>query len=207
MQFLLDFLRKKAPKSGGEIPGYYRRALLVSKALLAFYFLLNLFLSYWGTRHWEPLAGLMCVAMVAGMFFVDRASLRLSLEAYAAVAFVWCSWYVHTYGWSCGDYTLRSLSDLFREKAGDQYTVCRWGGEEFCFFLPGKNLDEAGGIMMELCNEVRRVALSFETYEFKITITIGVEENDFISLLNDILEKADQKLYMGKNSGRDQVVV
>ena len=112
-----------------------------------------------------------------------------------------------TYGHNCGDYTLKELSALFRESAGTDYKVCRWGGEEFCFFMPGKNLDAAGTIMFELTSRVRKMPLHFGGNDFSITITIGVAENDFISPINAILEQADQKLYMGKIGGRDQVVL
>ena len=112
-----------------------------------------------------------------------------------------------TYGHNCGDYTLRTLSDKFREMAGDKYKVCRWGGEEFCFFMPGLNLDEAGAVMHDVCTAVKLMPLSFEGNDFTITITIGVAENDFHSPMERILEEADRKLYMGKNSGRDQVVI
>ena len=112
-----------------------------------------------------------------------------------------------TYGHDCGDYTLRQLSELLRNSAGDDYTVCRWGGEEFCFFLPRKNLDEAGLVMVNLCTAARRMPLSFGGHDFNITITIGVEEYDFNSPVDDILKKADQKLYLGKESGRNQVVI
>ena len=112
-----------------------------------------------------------------------------------------------TYGHNCGDYTLRTLSDKFREIAADKYKVCRWGGEEFCFFMPGLNLDEAGAAMHDVCTAVKLMPLSFEGAEFSITITIGVAENDFQSPLETILEEADRKLYMGKNNGRDQVVI
>ena len=43
--------------------------------------------------------------------------------------------------------------------------------------------------------------------DYSITITIGVEENDFKSSMDQILDRADRKLYMGKVSGRDQVVI
>ena len=112
-----------------------------------------------------------------------------------------------TYGHNCGDYTLRTLSDKFREVAGEKYQVCRWGGEEFCFFLPGLNLDDAGAAMHDLCTAVKQMPLSFEGNDFSITITIGVSENDFHSPMEAILEEADRKLYLGKNSGRDQVVL
>ncbi len=112
-----------------------------------------------------------------------------------------------TYGHNCGDYTLRTLADKFREIAADRYRVCRWGGEEFCFFMPGKNLDEAGMVMHDVCTAVKMMPLTFEEQSFSITITIGVSENDFRSPLQSILEEADRKLYMGKNNGRDQVVL
>ena len=112
-----------------------------------------------------------------------------------------------TYGHNCGDYTLRVLSDKFREICGENIFVCRWGGEEFCFFLPGKNLDEAGTKMNDLCIAVSTMPLSFDGQDFSITITIGVEDYDFRSPIDQVLERADQKLYMGKNSGRNQTVV
>ena len=112
-----------------------------------------------------------------------------------------------TYGHKCGDYALMRLTKLMEEHAMGRYSVCRWGGEEFCFFLPGMNLDEAGVVMNDLCFAVERMKLKFEENEFSITITIGVEECDFSSPLEDLLKAADEKLYMGKNSGRNKVVV
>ncbi len=112
-----------------------------------------------------------------------------------------------TYGHNCGDYTLRTLSDKFREFCGDRIRVCRWGGEEFCLFMPEMNLDDAGAAMNDLCYAVRKMPLHFEETDFSITITIGVAENDFRSPLESILEEADRKLYMGKASGRDRVVI
>ncbi len=112
-----------------------------------------------------------------------------------------------TYGHNCGDYTLVKLTELFTEHAADRYSVCRWGGEEFCFFLPGRNLDEAGMLMNDLCIAVEKMRLEYEGNEFSITITIGTEEYDFASPLENLLENADEKLYMGKNAGRNRVVV
>ena len=112
-----------------------------------------------------------------------------------------------TYGHNCGDYTLVKLTELFTEHSGGRYSVCRWGGEEFCFFMPGANIDDAGVIMHDVNFAVERMRLEFEGNEITITITIGVEECDFSSPLEDLLKRADEKLYMGKNSGRNKVVV
>ena len=112
-----------------------------------------------------------------------------------------------TYGHNCGDYTLKELSRLFLENAAGRYTVCRWGGEEFCFFLPGLNLDQAGAVMQDTHAAVRKMPLHFGDIDYSITITIGVEEYDFRSSTEEVLDRADRKLYMGKVHGRDQVVI
>ena len=112
-----------------------------------------------------------------------------------------------TWGHNCGDYTLVKLTELFVEHSLGRYTVCRWGGEEFCFFIPNMNLDEAGALMRDVAIAVERMDLEYEGHAFSITITIGVEEYDFQSPLEDLLSAADEKLYMGKNAGRNRVVV
>ena len=61
--------------------------------------------------------------------------------------------------------------------------------------------------MNDLCFAVERMRLSFEENEFSITVTIGVEENDFSSPLDALLNAADKKLYLGKEQGRNRVVV
>lgn len=112
-----------------------------------------------------------------------------------------------TYGHNCGDYTLQTLAALFRDFSQGRYTVCRWGGEEFCFFMPGMNIDEAGAVMQDLNFAVKKMPLHYGDIDFSIRITIGVEENDFRSSMEELFDQADRKLYMGKANGRDQVVV
>ena len=112
-----------------------------------------------------------------------------------------------TYGHACGDAALVALTRLFTEESAGRYQACRWGGEEFCFFLPEKNLDEAGVIMNDLNFAVEKMDMEFEGRRFKITITVGVEETDFHSTLEELLASADAKLYLGKNTGRNRVIV
>ena len=111
-----------------------------------------------------------------------------------------------TYGHACGDMTLVALTRLFGSTANGRYQACRWGGEEFCFFIPEKNIDEASVLMQDLNYAVEKMPLEYDGIPFFITITIGVEETDFRSSLDDLLASADEKLYLGKNSGRNRVV-
>lgn len=111
-----------------------------------------------------------------------------------------------TYGHNCGDYTLQTLAALFMERSPGKYFVSRWGGEEFCFFFPDVNIDDAGKIITDLLIEVRKMQLEYEGNKFSITLTAGVEENDYRSPLSELIESADRKLYLGKKNGRDQIV-
>ncbi len=111
-----------------------------------------------------------------------------------------------TYGHNCGDYTLQKLSGLFLEFSQGQYSVARWGGEEFCFFFPDVNIDDASRIMNDLMLAVRKMELEYEGHSFRITLTVGIEENDYRSPLKALIESADRKLYHGKQNGRDQIV-
>ena len=111
-----------------------------------------------------------------------------------------------TYGHACGDYVLQKISEKFLSASHGQYSVCRWGGEEFCFFLPGKNLDEAKDILFDVHLAVGKMNLDYKEETLHITVTIGIAENDFRSSLEELLDEADRKLYMGKINGRNQIV-
>ncbi len=111
-----------------------------------------------------------------------------------------------TYGHNCGDYVLQELAALLLQKSEGRYTVARWGGEEFCFFLPEMNLDDAAALIFDVCDAARKMNLEFEGNRFHITLTAGVEDNDFHSTIAELVERADKKLYMGKEAGRDRVI-
>lgn len=112
-----------------------------------------------------------------------------------------------TRGHNCGDDVLKSLSALFKEMVEDKGYVCRWGGEEFFFFLPGMNLDQAGVFMNELNDAVSKLVMYDKMDHFFITMTFGLEEYDYRSDISTLVSKADEKLYYGKEHGRNQVVL
>ena len=111
-----------------------------------------------------------------------------------------------TYGHNCGDQVLKSLSGLFKEKTLGMGHVCRWGGEEFLFFFPGINLDHASSIMREINIAISKSVITYKDLTLHVTMTFGVEENDFHSNISEMVKRADDKLYYGKTHGRDTVI-
>lgn len=111
-----------------------------------------------------------------------------------------------TYGHNCGDQVLTDLAKLFKEKTLGLGHVCRWGGEEFLFFFPGLNLDEASTLMDNIRLAISDLTIVYKDVSLHVTMTFGLEEYDYNSSPSEMVKHADDKLYYGKTHGRDTVI-
>ena len=107
------------------------------------------------------------------------------------------------YGHNCGDYVLVRLSEIMREVC-KECVICRWGGEEFLIASPAHTLDAA--IMLSLREIVERTPFVYQEQEIPVTITSGVSFYRTGQSLDGWIQSADEKLYSGKNSGKNRVV-
>ena len=112
-----------------------------------------------------------------------------------------------TYGHDAGDEVLKALADIFREFMNDRGEVARWGGEEFLFVMVGMNGDDAFYMLENLCKKIEKQPILAGEQELHVTMTFGIEECGREQSMEDALEAADRKLYMGKARGRNQVVM
>ena len=101
---------------------------------------------------------------------------------------------------------LRTLSRLFRTIMDEKGYVCRWGGEEFLFVFPDMNIDEAQLLMSELLDSIRHTPVLYERELIHVTMTFGVEEFGRNHTMESVIQEADRKLYLGKESGRNRVI-
>ena len=109
-------------------------------------------------------------------------------------------------GHDCGDYVLKELSQLFESYMERKGYAARWGGEEFLFVFIHGNADDAYVDLESLRNSIEKKTFEFADHEFKITMTFGLEEHNMNEDIDETIKKADEKLYMGKESGRNKVV-
>ena len=109
------------------------------------------------------------------------------------------------YGHDAGDYVLKVISLILQNTVEGCGFASRWGGEEFLliFKLP---LDKALPKIETLQKEVREFSFSYEENEFKVTMTFGVQERTESLMYEQLIREADNKLYIGKKSGRDRIV-
>jgi diguanylate cyclase (GGDEF)-like protein len=111
-----------------------------------------------------------------------------------------------TYGHDFGDVVLKRISSIMKKTLRKQDVVSRWGGEEFLLLLPETTI--TGGI---IAAEKIRKAISQERFEqsgkkIQVTMTFGVEIFDKLEETIATINRADQALYHGKNTGKNQVV-
>ena len=111
-----------------------------------------------------------------------------------------------TYGHECGDVALTELSSRMKEHMRGHGFVARWGGEEMLLVYDGMHLDKAANYMQELLDAIRTKPIVYVGVNINITMTFGLTEGNG-DKIEHIVRDADEKLYQGKNSGRNQIVV
>ena len=118
------------------------------------------------------------------------------------------------HGHQVGDRVLHVVAGLIREQLRASDVLGRYGGEEFSALL----INASGESAMEIAERIRTVIAlyPFKTGEGKrlaVTISIGVAsvptglgDVTVETLANELVEQADQAVYVAKRHGRNQVV-
>jgi diguanylate cyclase (GGDEF)-like protein len=109
-----------------------------------------------------------------------------------------------TYGHLNGDAVLAELASILSTSARESDVCARYGGEEFALIL--HETTEAGA--RTLAERIRaKVAAATFPGGLKLTISVGVAATDEAALFTNLIERADQALYLAKQGGRNQVRV
>lgn len=111
-----------------------------------------------------------------------------------------------TYGHDAGDEVLKFVANLMKEKSRSTTFLSRWGGEEFLVVLPDCNGDNAYIVLERLRTLIENSVIKVGDQEIRITMTFGLTEFGYDMDEEAAIKEADEKLYMGKQNGRNQVV-
>jgi diguanylate cyclase (GGDEF)-like protein len=108
------------------------------------------------------------------------------------------------YGHEEGDSALRSASAALRRVLRRGDILIRWGGEEFLALMP--NTDAEGARIA--VTRLRDMGLGLRPDGKPLTASIGIAEriHDGCDQWTEVVEKADQRMYLAKQSGRDRVI-
>lgn len=113
-----------------------------------------------------------------------------------------------TYGHVMGDYALRMVAQQCRDVIRSQDIVGRYGGEEIVMVLPETEGVDAVKIAERLRVNIAHTSIELDNVSIHITISLGVAslQDDEDVTLEELINRADQALYVAKRSGKNCVV-
>lgn len=140
-------------------------------------------------------------------YFFNKANATLSIEsehrAFAIIDLDHFKLVNDTYGHDCGDLILKEVGELLSIHFRD-YFVARFGGEEFCVYMPKTKLTEAKQMLDAFRLEVSDTVVDFNEQKISCTLSIGLT-NTFKGSIDSMLSQADENLYRAKENGRNRV--
>ena len=109
-----------------------------------------------------------------------------------------------TYGHQCGDYILIELAKVLKSNCPTNYKIARWGGEEFLILMENTAISDATNFAESLRMIVENTVFTYRNHKISLTLTFGV--GTLTDSFEQSIEAVDRCLYLGKDSGRNQVV-
>ena len=113
-----------------------------------------------------------------------------------------------TKGHLCGDAVLRSLADRLRPRIRREDLLARYGGEEFAVLLTVTDLQGGLRFAEDLRRRIGDQPFEWEGESFQVTASLGAScvQGDEQPTVTELIRRADEKLYLAKNAGRNRVM-
>lgn len=111
-----------------------------------------------------------------------------------------------TYGHRAGDIYLQNLTNLIEQNKRKQDVFGRYGGEEFCLGIFVADIVSGIKVFNTIRESVANMKIIEKDAVISTTVSIGVtyaklEDNSCL----DVIQRADQALYIAKNKGKNRV--
>lgn len=110
-----------------------------------------------------------------------------------------------TFGHVEGDHILRQTARIIKSSISATDIAVRWGGEEMVIFRQSDSLPDAWAF----ADSIRRVIQDQVTVsrdpDWRVTASVGVDLVPSNSLCADSVQRADQAMYLAKETGRNRV--
>jgi diguanylate cyclase (GGDEF)-like protein len=114
-----------------------------------------------------------------------------------------------SYGHPMGDEVLKTISKLILKATRPNDIVARYGGDEIIMFF--QNFTDREKVYQRIegiRKEIEQTMITNDNDAISITVSIGVYiKHDVYMTLNDVIKKADEIMYLSKNSGKNRVTI
>jgi diguanylate cyclase (GGDEF)-like protein len=112
------------------------------------------------------------------------------------------------YGHQIGDDVLVTCAQRLKEQADKNDLIARWGGEEFLILLRDDSVFSIDKLLLRanrLQQIIGKTAMQLDSVKITVTVTAGLCDHQGQEF-DTCLQQADQKLYQGKNLGRNCLI-
>jgi diguanylate cyclase (GGDEF)-like protein len=104
-----------------------------------------------------------------------------------------------------GDKTLEIIGLSIQENLRESDLACRFGGDEFLFFLPNTSTEQAN----QFCDRFQVIidrAIEFSSLEIQLTASMGIASFPELKTdsIEDLISAADNAMYLAKDNGRSR---
>jgi len=110
-----------------------------------------------------------------------------------------------TYGHNAGDDVLAFASHLIEESCSENDSVYRWGGEEFVMVMRDTDLEGAAEKAEAVRVKLMNSDIDADGTTIRCTMSFGCALFDPQKTIEENISEADGRLYIAKESGRNQV--
>ncbi len=112
-----------------------------------------------------------------------------------------------TWGHAAGDAVLVHCVAIIRSVVRqDDAIVSRYGGEEFCVLVSQLSQPDAIALAERVRCCLADNPCEYAGQQIKITVSVGVAHLFEGSTLTEVINRADERLYLAKNTGRNRIV-
>jgi diguanylate cyclase (GGDEF)-like protein len=111
------------------------------------------------------------------------------------------------FGHAAGDRTLQIFAKIASAAIRETDRIGRYGGEEFLVVLSGTSLQATSAPLERIRERLTAQDWSGIDRDLHVTITIGVTEYVPGETADALIRRADTALYLGKEAGRDRLVL
>lgn len=110
-----------------------------------------------------------------------------------------------TYGHLAGDRVICYMTETIRKHTRSSDDVCRYGGDEFVVIFYECSIKKAGHIVENIRKSIAEQAIRFNGSHIKTSISAGLCAVTDEVTGEQVLECADQQLYIAKENGKNRV--
>ena len=108
------------------------------------------------------------------------------------------------HGYNSGDDVLVEISRVLRSCVRNEDVCARWGGEEFLILLPETTAESSLIVANKVLEAMAMTEFKANKPGIRVTVSVGVCENDPTQSVYDCISRVDQALQLAKKGGKNR---